>query len=112
MLGGRQIVIDNDDIGFEGLYELPDFVDFTLAEQGGCLDIGTDLEYFGGDNGVGAQGEFFQFGKRFPGGSGRRAATTFETGENGSLGRLFKRDRRRCPVEKRADLGVGARTRR
>ena len=99
LLGRRQIVIDDDDIGFERLYELPDLLDFALAEQRSGLDVGTDLKDFRGDDGVGAESKFLQFGKRFPGGSGRRAATTFETGENGSLGGLFKRDRRRCTWE-------------
>ena len=57
-LGGREVVIDEDDGGVSGGGDSGDFFDFAAAEQGRGIGLGTTLGYFADDLGAGAEDEF------------------------------------------------------
>ena len=94
LLGGSEVVIDDDDIGFEGFGKLADFFDFAFAEKRGGIGMGADLKGFTDDDRAGAEGEFFQFGKGLAGGRRSCASAPFKAGQDGAFGGLFERDRR------------------
>jgi hypothetical protein len=64
-LGRRQVVIEENQIGFGGRSDACDFFDFAGADQSGRIRLRPTLQQFCDDLAAGAQDQFTKFGERF-----------------------------------------------
>ena len=65
LLGGGEIVINDDDVGLGGFGIFLKFLNLALAKKGGGVGEGADLEKLSDDFGTGGEGEFFEFAEGF-----------------------------------------------
>jgi hypothetical protein len=90
LLSGREVVIDDQDVGLVGLGELFQFLHLAVAEQSGRVEDGTGLKHVGDNRGAGAGGQFGKLAKRLGGSRGRRSAAAFEAREDRFFRVLFQ----------------------
>ena len=78
-LSGREIVIDEDEVGLGRGGDSGDFLNLSSAEQGGRIGTGSALDELGGDCRAGAQHQLAKLSNGFlrvePRGDGRLART-------------------------------------
>ena len=67
LLGGREIVVKEDDVGGNGCGCAGDFLQFSLADQRGRIGAVTMLHELARDFGARAEGEGAKFVERFLG---------------------------------------------
>ena len=72
LLGGREFVIDDQDVGLKRFRQLLQLLDFAVSEQRGRIHHGTHLKHFGGNLRAGAGGQFGKLAKGFGRGARKR----------------------------------------
>ncbi len=82
LLRGRELVIDDQDVGLVSLSKLFQFLYFAESEQGGRVENGADLKHVGNYGSAGAGGQFGQFAKGLGRSRRRRSAAAFEARED------------------------------
>jgi hypothetical protein len=66
-LRGRQVVIEEHQVGFDGGRYAGDFLDLAGANEGSRIGLGAPLHQFGRDHTTSACNQFAKLGERFLG---------------------------------------------
>ncbi len=90
LLRGRQLVIDDQDVGGERFRQFLQLLHLAVSKQRRRVRHGTDLKYFRGNLRAGASRQFGEFAEGFGGGGRCGTPAAFEAGQDGLLGNLFQ----------------------